>query len=67
MKTCPHCHADTFGTTQLLTLDYFSAAECSECGQLVRNDGLRQFLVIPTMLGALAVGLVLFSVVPDLL
>ncbi len=67
MKTCPHCHADTFGTSQLLTLDYFSSDECHECRQLVRNDGLRQLLLIPTILAALAGGLFLFVVVPDLL
>lgn len=67
MKTCPHCHADTFGSSQLLALDYFATDECRECKQLVRNDGLRQFLVIPAILGSLAVGLLLLTVVPDVL
>jgi hypothetical protein len=64
MKKCPHCHAETFGAFQLFALDYFRTDECSKCKQLVRNDGLRQFLVVPTLLLALLVGFGLLSFVP---
>ncbi len=68
MKKCPYCHADTFGASQLFGLDYFGVDECRECKQLVRNDGFRQFLVFPAiLLGAFPVGLLLFSIVPDVL
>src|SRR5688500_7960817 len=65
MKKCPHCHEDTFAASQLFNLDYFGVDECSECKQLVRNDGLRQFLILPAILGLFAVGILLFSIVPD--
>lgn len=67
MKKCPHCHADTFGTSQLFVLDYFSFQECPECKHLVRNDGLRQFLMVPAMLGSVAIGGLLLSIVPEVL
>ncbi|MEK6280256.1 MAG: hypothetical protein AABN95_07850 [Acidobacteriota bacterium] len=65
MKKCPHCHEETFGSHQLFGLDYWGVDECPNCRQLVRNDGLRQFLVLPAILGLLAVGMLLFSIVPD--
>src|SRR5438034_10432214 len=64
-KECPHCHEDSFGWRPLVTLDYFSPYECKACGKLVRNDGFRQFLVIPTILVTLFVGIVLFASLPD--
>jgi hypothetical protein len=64
MKECPHCHEDSFGWRELIVLDYFSPSECKACGKPVRNDGVRQFLTVPTILGALFLGLVVFSVVP---
>jgi len=64
-KECPHCHEDSFGWRQLVSLDYFSPYECKACGKLVRNDGFRQFLVIPTILVTLFVGIVLFASLPD--
>lgn len=67
MKKCPHCHEDTFGASQLFGLDYFGIDECSECKQSVRNDGFRQFLVLPSILGMLMVGMLLFSILPDVL
>ena len=64
MKQCPHCHEDSFGWRELIVLDYFSPSECKVCRKLVRNDGFRQFLTVPSILGALFLGLVVFSVVP---
>jgi hypothetical protein len=64
MKECPHCHEDSFGWRELIVLDYFSSSECKACGKLVRNDGFRQFLTVPSFLGILFLGLVVFSVLP---
>lgn len=64
MKECPHCHEDSFGWRELVVLDYFSPSECKACGKPVRNDGVRQFLTVPTILGVLFLGLVVFSVLP---
>ena len=64
MKDCPHCHQDSFGWRELIVLDYFSPSECKACGKPVRNDGVRQFLTVPTILGVLFLGLVVFAVLP---
>jgi hypothetical protein len=63
-KECPHCHEDSFGWRKLIVLDYFSPHECEACGKLVRNDGFRQFLIVPTILVTLFVGIVLFASLP---
>jgi hypothetical protein len=65
MKECPHCHEDSFGVRELFSLDYFSPDECKACGKLVRNDGFRQFLTLPTILLALFLGFVIFSLIPS--
>ena len=65
MKECPHCHEDSFGWRELILLDYFSSRECKACGKQVRNDGVRQLLTIPTMLVAMFLGVVAFSIAPD--
>jgi hypothetical protein len=67
MKRCPYCHADTFGISELFTLDYFSSHECEECKKPVRNDGFRQLLVIPAILAAGFVSFFIFSIVPGVL
>src|SRR6266568_124867 len=64
-KECPHCHEDSFDWRQLVTLDYFSPHECKACGKLVRNDGFRQFLIVPTILVTLFVGIVIFASLPS--
>jgi hypothetical protein len=61
MKQCPHCHEESFGWRELISLDYFSSIECKACGQLVRNDGVRLFLTFPAILGAVFVGGILLS------
>lgn len=67
MKECPHCHEDSFGWRELVLLDYFSDSECKACGKQVRNDGVRQFLLVPTILVVIFLGVVVFSIAPDVL
>ena len=43
-KECPHCHANSFGWRELVTLACFTPAECKSCHKLVRNSGWRQLL-----------------------
>jgi hypothetical protein len=64
MKQCPHCHEESFGWRELISLDYFRCIECKACGQLVRNDGVRLFLTFPAILAAVFVGGLLLSVLP---
>jgi len=64
-KKCPHCQEDTFGWRELIALDYFTSDQCKACGQPVRNDGVRQFLIFPVILAALFVGIVVFSLTPS--
>jgi len=64
MKQCPHCHEESFGWRELISLDYFRCIECKACGQLVRNDGVRLFLTFPAILAAVFVGGILLSVLP---
>lgn len=65
MKRCPHCHEQTFGVRELFALSYFNWDECKSCGKLVRNDGLRQFLVIPATIIAVLLCIPLFSILPE--
>ncbi|HEY0346764.1 MAG TPA: hypothetical protein VGC60_01295, partial [Pyrinomonadaceae bacterium] len=65
IKKCPHCQEDTFGWRELIVLDYFTPDQCKVCGKLVRNDGVRQFLIFPAILAALFVGIVVFSLIPS--
>jgi hypothetical protein len=67
MKRCPYCHVDSFGISELLTLDYFNSDECEECKKPVRNDGFRQLLLIPAVLVVVFVSFVIFSIVPGVL
>ena len=60
-KKCPHCQEDTFGWRELIALDYFTPDQCKACGKLVRNDGVRQFLIFPAILAAIVV----FSLTPS--
>jgi hypothetical protein len=64
MKKCPHCHEESFGWRELISLDYFSSSECKACGQTVRNGGVRLFLTFPAILAALFLGGILLSVLP---
>jgi hypothetical protein len=57
-KECPHCHANSFGWRELVTLDSFTPTECKNCHKLVRNSGWRQLLgplaIISIILAAIA-------------
>ena len=66
-KECPHCHEESFSFRELISLDYFNFKECKVCGKLARNDGFRQLLTIPGALLAMFIGVVIFSLLPDLL
>src|SRR5687767_3805094 len=65
MKECPYCHEDTFGPRESFTLDYFHSDACKNCGKLVRNDGLRQLLVLPAILATSPILILFMSVSPD--
>ncbi len=67
MKRCPHCHEQTFDLIDLLNLDYFSVRECAECEQPVRNDGLRQTLVVPAIVASMWAGMFITSFLPEVL
>jgi hypothetical protein len=43
-KKCPHCHEETFGWRELITLDFFSSDQCKNCHKCVRNSGWRQLI-----------------------
>src|SRR6267142_5260264 len=64
-KQCPHCKEYSFGKFDLMFLSYFRAQRCKNCGKLVRNDGLRQFLLFPAIMGAAVVGYLIVSVLPE--
>jgi hypothetical protein len=63
-KECPNCHEESFSARELLGLDYFSATQCKACGAPVRNDGFRQFMMVPAILVVFFAGLVVFSMLP---
>lgn len=67
MKECPHCHEETFGWRELGVLDYFSPSECSDCQQPVRNDGVRQILVVPAIVASAGLGMFIHSLLPETL
>ena len=65
-KKCPHCHEETFGWRELITLDSFSPHQCKNCHQLVRNSGWRQLLApLAIVLIALAAMPLLEFIPPD--
>jgi hypothetical protein len=64
-KQCPHCKAYAFDERNLAALDYVNAQLCPDCGKLVRNDGLRQFLLFPAIACALLLGGLVSINLPD--
>jgi hypothetical protein len=64
-KQCPHCKEYSFDERQLIALDYFSKQPCTSCGKLVRNDGLRQLLWGPALVGAILLGGFITINLPD--
>jgi len=50
-KSCPYCREYSFDEEALVGLVVdFTPRACKQCGKLVRNDRLRQLLIIPAML-----------------
>ena len=64
-KSCPYCREYSFDEQALFKLSFFSVTACKSCGKLVRNDGLRQLLVVPAILTGLIVGALILYVVPS--
>jgi hypothetical protein len=57
-KECPHCHVNSFGWRELVTLDSFTPKECKNCHKWVRNSGWRQ------LLGPLAIISIILAAIP---
>src|SRR5258706_16066925 len=64
-KACPYCREYSFSEFQLFSLDYYSLQPCKSCGKLVRNDGLRQLLVVPAIVAGLILGALVLYVLPS--
>jgi hypothetical protein len=64
-KKCPHCHEETFGWRELITLDCFSFKQCENCHQLVRNSGWRQLLAPLVFISIILAALPLLDFIPS--
>src|ERR1700694_1146201 len=64
-KACPHCHEDTFGWRELITLNCFTSEQCKSCDKLVRNSGWRQSLVPFAILSIILAALRLSELIPS--
>lgn len=64
-KTCPYCREYSFDERALFDLSYFTPTACKSCGKLVRNDGLRQLLVVPAIVAGLIIGALILFAVPS--
>ena len=64
-KKCPHCHEETFGWRELLTLDSFTSRQCKSCHQFARNSGGRQLLALFAFLSVFLATVVLWQIVPS--
>ncbi len=64
-KKCPHCHEETFGWRELITLDCFSFKQCANCHKLVRNSGWRQLLALLTFILIILAALPLLDFIPS--
>jgi hypothetical protein len=64
-KTCPYCREYSFDEYALFNLSYFTPTACDNCGKLVRNDGLRQLLLVPAILAGLIAGALILFAVPS--
>jgi uncharacterized protein (DUF983 family) len=63
-KTCPYCREYSFDEHALFDLSYSTVKTCKSCGKLVRNDPLRQLLVIPAILAGALIGALVLYVAP---
>ena len=66
-KQCPHCKAYSFDHLGLLSLTYFSEQSCPNCRKWVRNDGLRQLLLVLAIMGATVLAYLVLPALPELL
>ena len=64
-KECPHCHANSFGWRELLTLASFTPAACKNCGNLVRNSGWRQLLAPLAIISIILAAIPLLEFIPS--
>ena len=64
-KECPHCHANSFGWRELVTLNSFTPRACSNCHQLVRNSGWRQLLGLPAIISIILAAILLSGFLPS--
>ena len=63
-KRCPHCDEETFGWRELLTLAFFTPAECKHCHRLVRNSGWRQLLAPLAIISIILAAIPLLEFIP---
>jgi len=63
-KACPYCREYSFDEHALFDLSYFTPRACKNCGKLVRNEVLRQLLIIPAIVTGLIIGALILFVVP---
>jgi hypothetical protein len=63
-KKCPHCHEETFGWRELITLDSFSPEQCKSCHGFVRNSGWRQLLAPLAIILIILAALLLSEFIP---
>lgn len=63
-KECPHCHANSFGWRELVTLS-FTSAECKNCHELVRNSGWRQLLAPLGIISIILAAIPLLEFIPS--
>ena len=64
-KECPHCHANSFGWRELVTLDSFTPKECKNCHKLVRNSGWRQLLAPLAIISIIVAAIPLLAFLPS--
>ena len=63
-RNCPHCHEETFGWRDLITLGPFALAECTSCHNLVRNSGWRQLMAPVVFISIFLATLPLWKFIP---
>jgi len=64
-KSCPYCREYSFDEHALFDLSYFTPRACKNCGKLVRNEVLRQLLILPAIVTGLIIGALVLFVVPS--
>jgi hypothetical protein len=64
-RNCPHCHEETFGWRELITLDSFTVKECKNCHKFVRNSSWRQLLALLAIISMVLAALSLLEFIPS--